>query len=234
MASINDKGSIVARCPGCRGALSSFEWKNSSAEYGSVKNNFQHHHWRGAVIDYRLFRCAGCGRGGLGSVVYAGNHYPGDYRELRSFFPEAKERLRIPNEVPDGIAKEFREAEACLEANCLRAAAGLFRSVLDKTLRSNGYKEKRGTTLEQQIDQAADDGVITAARRRRAHDEVRVLGNDVLHDDWHLIPEDDVEAARHYTQRILEDFYDDRDSVLTILRAAGRMPVEDHDAPGAS
>lgn len=99
----------------------------------------------------------------------------------------------------------------------------MFRSVLDKTLRANGYKEKKGTTLEQQIDMAADDGVITQARRRRAHDEIRVLGNDVLHDEWQQVAEEDVEAARHYAQRILEDFYDDRASVLKQLYGANRL-----------
>lgn len=103
----------------------------------------------------------------------------------------------------------------------------MFRSVLDKTLRANGYKVKNGTTLEQQIDMAADDGAITQARKRRAHDEIRVLGNDVLHDEWHEIAQADVEAARHYAQRILEDFYDDRESVLKLLRGAGRTPDED-------
>jgi hypothetical protein len=51
----------------------------------------------------------------------------------------------------------------------------MFRSVLDKTLRANGYKEKQGTRLEQEIDAAAADGVITPARQKRAHVEIRVL-----------------------------------------------------------
>ena len=122
---------------------------------------------------------------------------------------------------------EFREGEQCREARCYRAAAAMFRSVLDKTLRANGYKDKRGTNLEQQIDAAASDGVITAARQRRAHEEIRVLGNDVLHEAWEAVTPDDVTAARQYAQRILEDFYDDRDSVLTLLRAKGRVPDED-------
>ncbi len=143
--------------------------------------------------------------------------------------PEAKQRVRLPENVPESIVKEFREAEECLENGTIRAAAGMFRSVLDKTLRANGYKTSRGVSLAQQIDQAAKDGVITAARQRRAHDEIRVLGNDVLHEEWREVPEEDVEAARHYIQRILEDFYDDRESVLTILRAAKRVPVEDRN-----
>ncbi len=51
----------------------------------------------------------------------------------------------------------------------------------------------------------------------------------MLHDDWHEIPEEDVEAAKHYCQRILEDFYDDREPVLVLLREAGRVPEEDRE-----
>ncbi len=97
-------------------------------------------------------------------------------------------------------------------------------------MRANGYKTKQESNLYKQIEAAADDGVITQARKRRAHDEIRVLGNDVLHDEWQEIPAEDVEAAQHYSQRILEDLYDDRESVLTLLREAGRKPLEDIEA----
>lgn len=155
--------------------------------------------------------------------------YPNDINELLWFEPESKERLSLPTNTPGGIAAEFREGELCMESSALRAAAGMFRSVLDKTMRANGYKTKQGKPLAAQIDDAARDGVITASRQRRAHEEIRVLGNDVLHDDWHEIPEEDVQAARHYTQRILEDFYDDRESVLKLLREAGKTPEEDRE-----
>jgi hypothetical protein len=74
--------------------------------------------------------------------------------------------------------------------------------------------------------------VITEARKRRAHENIRVLGNDVLHDEWHEINGEAVELARHYAQRILEDFYDHRDSVLKQLREAKRVPDEDRPRPG--
>jgi hypothetical protein len=51
--------------------------------------------------------------------------------------------------------------------------------------------------------------------------------SDVLHDEWRAISLEDVEAAHHYVQRILEDFYDDRESVLAQLRKAKRVPSED-------
>lgn len=223
MAEINPEGTIRARCPGCNGALSSFEWRTVGSQYGVTSRPYRDDQMGDGVIEYRLYRCAGCGMGGLGAVACGGGQYPNSIRELRRFHPEVRDRLVLPKDVPEGIVKEFREGETCLEAGALRASAAMFRSVLDKTLRANGYKEKKGTTLEQQIDLAAEDGVITQARRRRAHDEIRVLGNDVLHDEWQQIPEADVEAARHYAQRVLEDFYDDRESVLKQLYAAKRL-----------
>ena len=229
MATINTQGTVRARCPGCKGALSSFEWRTANAQHGVTIAPYRDYQKGEGQAEYRLFRCAGCGMGGLGAVACAQTQYPNGIWDLLWFHPEVKERLPLPKNVPDGIETEFREGETCLESGALRASAAMFRSVLDKTLRANGYKEKKGTTLEQQIDMAAEDGVITQARRRRAHDEIRVLGNDVLHDEWQAIPEEDVEAARYYAQRILEDFYDDRESVLKQLYDAKRL-----DPPAAA
>lgn len=227
MAQLNENsGSIVAYCPGCQGARSTFEWRSAEREFGELTHRIDDR----TLLTYRLFRCAGCGRGGLGIVKYWGRgdtRYPGRNNELVSFVPETKYRLPVPDTVPEGIRNEFREAEKCYSNGCLRAAAGLLRSVLDKTMRANGYNTRQAANLYSQIEAAANEGVITQARKQRAHDEVRVLGNDVLHDDWVQIAEEDVEASRHYTQRILEDFYDDRDSVLMLLRAANRVPLED-------
>ena len=78
MAEINDQGNVQARCPGCHGALSSFK----------------HRYWGDAKLDYRLFRCAGCGRGGIGVIAYGGGRdFPGSYRELYDFYPEVRNRL---------------------------------------------------------------------------------------------------------------------------------------------
>jgi hypothetical protein len=53
---------------------------------------------------------------------------------------------------------------------------------------------------------------------------VRVLGNDVLHDEWREVTPEDAEKAHHYVQRILEDFYDDRSTVESELRSKNRLP----------
>jgi hypothetical protein len=151
-------------------------------------------------------------------------YYPDGVEELLWFYPpEPRERSNLPDSVPDGITNEFREAERCMEAGCFRAAGGLFRSVLDKTMRANGYKTNAAKDLYKQIEAAAADGIITESRKKRAHDEIRSLGNDILHDEWMPVSEEDVEMAHHYAQRILEDFYDDRPSALNLLVAKGRM-----------
>lgn len=164
----------------------------------------------------------------LGKIRRMGQRqdYPSDIWVLLGFYPEVKERLKLPKQVPTGLVNEFREAERCAEAGCYRAAAAMFRSVLDKTMRANGYKTKTLRDLKAQIDAAAADGVITQARQRRAHEEVRVLGNDILHEEWRAIEEEDVQATHFYSQRILEDLYDDRESVLAQLKKAGRMADE--------
>jgi hypothetical protein len=232
MAEINELGNIVAQCPGCEGARSTFEYVVGGSVLGAVVQRhrapFFSRDYRDSEFQYRLFRCAGCGMGAMGVIQMfeAGGDYPTRIRELHLLLPEARERLLVPDHVPEGIQNEFREAEECLEHGCYRASAAMFRSVLDKTMRANGYKTKR-ENLETQIDEAANDGVITQARRRRAHQDVRVLGNDVLHDDWQKLNEEDVEPAHRYIQRILEDLYDDRQSVLTLLRKVGRVPDED-------
>ena len=126
----------------------------------------------------------------------------------------------MPTAVPEGVRKEFREAELCASVEAWRGASALLRSVIEKALNSNGYTKG---TLQQKIDAAAADGVITAARKQKAHDDIRVLGNEVVHDEWREVNEDEVTSALHYAQRVLEDLYDDRPSVEAVLKSKGRL-----------
>lgn len=208
---------VRANCPDC-GTPTTFEFKSADrGEFGWVTQD-GYHNFMGQSYDhviYRLLRCAGCGRGGIAKIHNLSNAY-----KLESFLPFATEKVPIPTSVPEGIASEFREAETCAAFGAYRAASGLFRSVLEKTLKANGYIKDR---LEQKIDQASSDGIITAARKELAHTNIRVLGNDVLHDEWRQLNPEEVEQSHHYTQRILEDFYDDRTTVEKLLKQAERI-----------
>jgi hypothetical protein len=109
----------------------------------------------------------------------------------------------------------------------------MLRSVLEKVLNKNGYAEvtlpdgkggtKRSKALLHRIEAAADDGVITQARKQKAHENIRVLGNDVLHDEWRFVSQEEFELSLKYSQRILEDLYDDRTTVEAILQKQKRL-----------
>jgi hypothetical protein len=145
---------------------------------------------------------------------------------LLGFYPTSVSSAPLPPAVPKDIEAEFREAERCASADLNRAASALFRSVLEKTLKANGYTKANDSSLrdlQKRIDAAATDGVITPARQKRAHDDIRSLGNDVLHDDWREVTKEEVEGSHRYTQRILEDLYDDRPTVEAILIAKNRI-----------
>lgn len=222
MATMNEHGHVIANCPTCSGALTSFLIGDPQrGPYGQIYRQIDS---RQTEI-YRLARCTGCGAGAL--ITLLATNANGSKSELTDFYPEAEVRQVLPDAVPEGIVKEFREGEECAEAGCYRAAAALFRSVLDKTLRANGYKLKKGTPLEQQIDLAAEDGVITASRRKRAHDEIRTLGNYVLHEEWRQVTPSEVKIAKEYAAYLLHDFYDDRETVLALLREKNRVADED-------
>ncbi|MBB5408876.1 hypothetical protein HDG34_002813 [Paraburkholderia sp. HC6.4b] len=221
MATMNEHGHVVANCPTCSGALTSFLIGDPQrGPYGQIFRQVD----AGQTEIYRLARCTGCGAGALITLLASNLH--GDHPELADFYPEAEIRQILRTAVPEGIVKEFREGEECAEAGCYRAAAALFRSVLDTTLRANGYKLKKGTSLEQQIDLAAADGVITASRRKRAHDEIRTLGNYVLHEKWREVTPTEVQTAKEYAAHLLHDFYDDRETVLALLREKNRIAEE--------
>jgi hypothetical protein len=212
--------SVSAFCPTCR-VLTSFSQKDTVVVNGV-------HPFEGINFPRVLYvfgACTRCGRGGLATVPDGGSIQTA---RLESFFPFSIDHATLPTGVPTDVATEFREAERCLAFGAARAASALFRSVLEKVFKANGYTKGNDSSLrdlQKRIDAAAADGVITDARRKKAQEEVRCLGNDVLHDDWRAVAEDEVKDARHYTQRVLEDLYDDRPTVEAILVAKNRIPA---------
>ncbi len=211
---------VRARCPDCDGALTTFERVYGGRELGHVLINYSHYYGPSIYsrILYTLLRCAGCGRGGLAKIHDNGNE---NDAALEWFFPNSLELSELPDAVPAEIEADFREAETCASFGAKRGASALIRSALEKALKASGYVKR---SLEANIDDAASDGVITDARKQKAHEDVRVLGNDVLHDAWREVTDEEVELAIHYTQRVLEDLYDDRNSVENILLAKKRLP----------
>ena len=146
---------------------------------------------------------------------------------MESFWPLAGTSNPLPAGVPIDIRKEYREAEKCYSVEAYRAASAMVRSVLERTLKENGYRSETGG-LKKKIELAATDGAITAARAERAQEKIKVLGDDVLHDEYRDITPEEVGESLHYAQRILEDLYDEREHVISILRKKRRLPEEDN------
>jgi hypothetical protein len=220
MKPIYENGNIKSQCPICN-SITTFEYKDSRQEFGSViiDKNVRISGKTFSRTIFKLMRCANCGRAGLAEIACNNSVIEG---ELITFFPASFVRLRLPDSTPIGLVSEFREAEECASNGTLRAASALFRSTLEKTLKLNGYTKRN---LIENINDAASDGIITAARQKKANDDVRVLGNNVLHDEWREVIETEVVESHFYTQRIIEDFYDDRPTVEEILKAKGRIQI---------
>jgi hypothetical protein len=144
--------------------------------------------------------------------------------ELFDFYPTSPDWATVPQSTPEELRWELREAGRAAGAGAYRAGSTTLRSVLEKTLKANGYTKG---DLKQKIDAAADDGTITKARQSKAHSDVRVFGNDIVHDEWRPVSAEEFELARRYVVWILEDFYDDRPTVQEQLRLAGRLSSTD-------
>ena len=219
-----ENGNVRAKCPDCNGAVTTFEHNYSGRPLGIVEKKLEHKvdGREYNEVKYLLLRCAGCGRGGVSQIHFSRhNSFPAVIKE---FFPLSKITTDLPRGVPEDIENEYREAELCASVGAYRASSAMVRSVLEKILKKHGYNEK---DLFKKIEAASTDGILTESRKKRAHEEVRVLGNDVLHDEWREISESEVSDILHYTQRILEDFYDDRESVEDILKDKGRLKEEE-------
>lgn len=209
---------VSAQCPDC-GVVTAWLQAHQIVVNGSHAYKGQNY----PRVIYTFCTCARCGRAGLSITPDNGN---ANAAVLEAFFPAAPSAAPLPPSVPAEVKAEFREAEFCAAFGANRAASALFRSVLEKTLKANGYVKGNDSTLtdlQKRIDAAAADGVITEARRKRAHDEIRSLGNDVLHDDWREVADGEVADSHHYMQRVLEDLYDDRPAVEKILVAKGKL-----------
>jgi hypothetical protein len=226
------ENNVLARCPDC-GAITSFDDKGfSSTKMGiSIVHRVTTFEGRSySRILWHALRCNVCSRGAIAKILDSGNSQGA---VLEDFIPHAVESASLPVSAPEDIVKEFREAELDATHGAYRSGSALLRSVLEKTLKKNGYDEieyldngvkKKSRSLLHRIDAASDDGVITETRKKRAHENIRVLGNDVLHDEWREVRQDEFEEAWKYSQRILEDFYDDRPTVEERLKGKGRIP----------
>jgi len=234
-------GKVRAPCPGCGGKISTFvpmvveRIAGVSATLEQLQYPIEvarpHEAGDDPVCD-TLLECTMCREAALATTLHRMVGIGGDTAvyeaTLLAFYPPVIAPAPVPKNVPKGIVREVREAELCASVRAFRGGVTMLRSALEKLFRANGYAKKKETwDLFRCIDAAAADGVITAADARRAHDQVRQLGNDVVHDTWQAVTEDQWAEAHHYVRRIVDCFYDHRPTTLAVLVEKGRLRTDE-------
>jgi hypothetical protein len=135
----------------------------------------------------------------MGELLKEGPSVPGDAWEVQSFWPKPQP-TRIPEYLPDVVARAFRQGETNLGiADHEEAAATMFRRALDTALKLK-FPEMKGD-LNKKIIKLAETHVIPATLAEWAH-EVRGIGNDGAH-DLEGCSQDDAEAARDFVDAVL-------------------------------
>lgn len=207
---------IQAICPTCNGALTNFTEQSVICKLDGKRLHFA----PSTDAVFMSYTCVGCGRG---AVSIMETDKSGASRALIDFWPVSVTRASLPEGVPATIENEFREAEDCASVPATRAALAMFRSALEKVLVASGYNEHN---LYEKICAAADDLILTESLRKKANIIIKDAGNDVLHGEWRKVPSKEVEESHLYTQRVIEAFYDDRDTVVEILHEKKRIESE--------
>lgn len=222
---IQDTLNVRAMCPDCE-AVSAFVVRCVGGEPVGLRKLIHSGDAADVSHAYYLARCSGCNRGALAVYRVLENKLAGgefDQHILLEFYPNVGDRAPLPEDVPDDLAKEYREAETCASQRAYRAACAMLRSTLEKTLRKNGYKHKdqgkdRGVHLPIRLEWALQDDLITRADFERVKADVKNLADDILHgEDRTEVSADEYDKAHLYVQRILEDFYTDRPRVKAVF-----------------
>ncbi len=134
------RGNVRAYCPICR-VPTTFEFQKpgGTGEFGSIVENRSHYF--GGInfnkVVHQTLRCCVCRRPAV-ATVHCGDNYVSNTSKLGNFWPSSRPNEPIPENTPDYISRELREAESCIEAKAYRAAAAMLRSTAEKTLVANG------------------------------------------------------------------------------------------------
>lgn len=221
---------VIANCPGCDGAKTTFEFRDSDKgrEYGYVIDDIEH-----TIIDetgmdhkakrriYRLLKCSTCGRAGMSQISEGKN----GQNYLVDFYPHSTSILELPKETPEDIVSEFREAESDASHGNIRSAGAMLRSTLEKVLQKHGYIDFH---LTDNIKDAFQEGLITRVLKNKTEQVVKSLGDTILHKEWRKISEAEYEEAHQYTRQIIEEFFSDPREVLKLIMEAGRLDANGH------
>lgn len=110
---------------------------------------------------------------GSGDLAAENSHFI-----LKRVFPE-RIAESTPLNIPEAVAKAFRQAESSLKAGHLDAACSMYRKAMELGLKAFS-PDIEAWKIEKRIDKMAAENRITPELKAWAH-ELRLDGNDALH-----------------------------------------------------
>ena len=123
-----------------------------------------------------ICECQNC----QGPILLIGGRSGSGYPYLYSaHYPTGKPNEIVPDEIPEKVATDFKEALRCQFVNAHRATATMCRRALQSSCQDLGVAAAR---LVDQINDLAEQGRITRALQDMAH-TVRLIGNVGAHPD---------------------------------------------------
>ena len=174
---------LILKCPHCHAQRMGF---TPAAEFNceGMENSFA----VGATCNgCRMPICALLRRTSNGAATRAKPlTYNGDLAaENGSFFLykvyPAEQSDSTPANVPEPVAKAFRQAESSLRIGNLDAACGMYRKAMELGLKAFS-PDIEAWKIEKRIDKMAAENRITPELQAWAH-ELRLDGNDAVHGD---------------------------------------------------
>ena len=113
------------------------------------------------------------------------------------------QKLEAPDHVPEGISRDFNEAQDSLRRRNWTSAGMMFRKVLQRaTTAIAGPKMTLSYNLLARIDMLAERHLMTPAMREWAH-VIRLDGNEAAHKEDQVFTEQQATQMRDFTELLL-------------------------------
>ncbi len=201
-------------CPYCHKYVA-FSWVEFSESGGDICKYLTKENWYSNINGvWAIGECPSCQKCVLIHL------YEDGYGKLHpiEIFPHP---LPSPTDerIPEKIRKDIDEAKICLSVNAFRACAGMCRRALQQACILKGARKR---DLVDQIDELAEEGVITRDIRELAH-SVRWVGNNALHPENPEVTEDDAKEILNLTEQFMEVIFVAPQKVKEIKEKHGKV-----------
>jgi hypothetical protein len=153
----------------------------------------------GPPIEWTMVQCTRCSE----PTVQAREDYGGGFADddhPATVYPAS---IRLSTSVPDGLRREWEEAQTCFRARAYAACVVMVRRTLEGTCADQGVKEK---TLARSLNKLAADGLVDETLAQWA-DALRIAGNKGAHFTGKSVPREDAEDALAFAEALLDHIY---------------------------